>query len=67
MSVLYRLEVELGEPQKLREFFVEVPEELEVVVLLDHHRIEDDEGALGVEEEQRYSIVSTHPQLLLIL
>ena len=36
-------------------------------MLLYHHRIENDEGALGVEEEQRYPIVSTHLRLLLIL
>ena len=46
-----RLKVTVGEPQKLWEFSVEVPEELEVVVLLYHHRIEDDKGALGVEQE----------------
>ena len=56
----YRLKVKVGEPQKLREFLVEVPEQFEVVVLLDYHCIEDDEGALGVEQEQRYPIVSAH-------
>ena len=45
----YRLKVKVGEPQKLREFLVEVPEQFEVVVLLDYHCIEDDERALGVE------------------
>ena len=56
----YRLKIKLGEPQKLWEVFVEIPKELEVVVLLYDHSIEDNEGALGVEEEQRYPIVSAH-------
>ena len=56
----YRFKIEVGETQKFGELLVELPEKFEVVVLLYHHCIEDDEGAFGVKEEQRYPIVSAH-------
>ena len=45
-----RLKVKTAETEQLWELTVELGEEVKVIILLNHHSIEDDRGAFYVKE-----------------
>ena len=48
----HRLKGDWAEVKKLWKLFVEIAENLKVIMILDHHCGEDDERAFGIEEKQ---------------
>ena len=48
----HRLKGDLAEVKKLWKLFVELAEKLKVVMILEHHCSEDDEGTFSIEEKQ---------------
>ena len=45
----HRLKGDWAEVKKLWKLLVEIAEKLKVIMILDHHCCEDDEGAFGIE------------------
>ena len=60
----HRLKVHLSKVKKLWKLLVELAKKIKVIMCLDHHCCEDDEGTFCIEEKQRYSIVLQHSLLL---
>ena len=48
----HRLKGNRSKVKKLWKPLVEVAEKVKVIMILDHHCSEDDEGTLGIEEKQ---------------
>ena len=48
----HRLKGNWAEVKKLWKLFVEIAKKLKVIMILDHHGSEDDEGAFGIEEKE---------------
>ena len=48
----HRLKVDWSKVKKLWKPLVELAEKLKVIMILDHHCSEDDEGTFSIKEEQ---------------